>query len=63
MDPSGIFSLHEFMKRFPDIARRVYFKGSKAEVLALDRQRVLRIKTKPECGCNPKCKQCDCRSK
>ena len=63
VDPFGIFILHEFMSRFPEIARRGYFKGSKGEVLAVDEQRVLKFRKRAGCGCSGKCNECGCADK
>lgn len=49
-----------FLREYLEFSRRVYFKGRNGIQMALEGQRVLRIKPHHGCGCSGKCKVCKC---
>jgi hypothetical protein len=60
IEPIGTTVLQAFMRQFPGVSERVYYKGKNGKHMALDGQRVLRVKPLQGCGCSGKCTVCRC---
>jgi hypothetical protein len=57
----GAFVLQNFLRQFPGVSQRVIFKGEKGALMALEGQRVLRVKEHHHgCGCSGRCAECKC---
>lgn len=56
----GTDVFHSFLRRHGEFSRRIYFKGKNGMHMALEGQRVLRVKSHHGCGCSGKCKVCKC---
>ncbi len=57
----GAYVLKNFLRQFPGVSQRVIFKGEKGALMALEGQRVLRVKEhRHGCGCSGRCAECKC---
>lgn len=60
VEPCGADLFRSFLRDYFGVSRRVYFKGKNGAQMALEGQRVLRLKPHHGCGCSGKCKVCKC---
>ncbi len=56
----GTEVFHSFLRRYDKVSERIYFKGKNGTRMALDGQRVIRVKPDHGCGCSGKCTVCKC---
>lgn len=60
VEPFGADLFRSFLRDYFEVSRRVYFKGRNGAQMALEGQRVLRMKAHHGCGCAGKCRACKC---
>ncbi|GAB6057530.1 hypothetical protein [Desulfonatronum parangueonense] len=59
IEPPATEILHAGLKD-SEVNSRIYFKGKKGKLMAMDGHRVLHTKTSHRCNCSGKCKVCKC---